>query len=146
MIAFQSHRCPSNNTDLTNTVNLTQIGPSTFTGAINANGLIYANAGVHFGDANSDTSSGGSDISELSFTIGDNGTSISTISLPIPEETAYTDYVTIRSTNAGVHHAFSTTGNYYYGNSIVPDYTSLPVLTTLQVGGFKSVSFSGTYL
>jgi len=88
----------------------------------------------------------GSDISELSLTIGDNGTSTSTISLPIPEETEYTDYVTVRSTNAGVHHAFSTTGNYYYGNSIVPDYTSLPVLTTLQIGGSASASFgSSTY-
>ena len=130
-----------NNTDLTNTVNLTQIGSATFTNTI------YANGGVHFGDANSDTvkiikSSGGSDVSELSFTVGDNGTSTSTISLPIPQEAAYTDYVTVRSTNAGVHHSFSSTGNYYYGNSLVPSYASLPTLTTLQIGGSASASFS----
>ena len=76
----------------------------------------------------------------------DDGVLTSTVSLPITGEKSARDYVTIRSTNAGVHHAFSTAGNYYYANSLVPSYTSLPTLTTLQIGGTASASFnSGAY-
>ena len=65
--------------------------------------------------------------------------------MPIPEENSARDYVTIRSTNAGVHHAFSTAGNYYYANSLVPSYTTLPTLTTLQIGGSTSAIFDGSF-
>ena len=49
---------------------------------------------------------------------GDDGSGNS-ISLPPSGESAPTDYVTIRSTNAGIHHAFSTSGNYYCAGNIV---------------------------
>jgi hypothetical protein len=109
--------------------------------------MTTANGGISLGDRNSDTvkilkNIVSGNISELALTAGDEGSLSSTVSLPIPEETAVSDYVTIRSTNAGVYHAFSTAGNYYYGNSIVPSYPSLPTLTTLQIGGSSSVSFT----
>ena len=135
------------NTSLTNYVDLTQTGDSTFMGAITANGVINANAGINIGStANTDITKiiqnvVSSNMTELALYAGDEGTT-STISVPIAEESASTDFVTIRSTNAGVHHAFSTAGNYYYGKSIVPSYSSLPTLTTLQIGGSTSVSFA----
>ena len=158
-----------NNTDLTNTVNLTQIGTASFTGAITAHGgitnnstltqvgnstftnTITANGGISLGDTNTDSVTiikniVSTNISELALSCGNEGTTTSTISLPIPEENSTRDYVTIRSTNAGVHHAYSTSGNYYYGNSIVPSYASLPTLTTLQIGGSASVSFTSPFI
>ena len=136
------------NTNITNYVDLTQVGNSSFTGAITADGVINANAGINIGStANTDTTKiiqnvVNSNITELALYNGNEGTTTSTVTLPIPEEAATRDYVTVRSTNAGVHHAFSTTGNYYYGNSIVPSYSSLPTLTTLQIGGSTSATFS----
>jgi hypothetical protein len=85
-------------------------------------------------------------ISELALYPGDDGITGQTVSLPSEAEETQTDYVTIRSTNAGVHHAFSTAGNYYYANALVPSYASLPTLTSLQIGGSDSVSFSEGFL
>ena len=60
----------------------------------------------------------GGNVSELALYPGDDGSG-STISLPVSGESNVQDYVTIRSTNAGVHHAFSTSGNYYWAGNIV---------------------------
>ena len=60
----------------------------------------------------------GGNVSELALYPGDDGSG-STISLPVSGESNVQDYVTIRSTNAGVHHAFSTSGNYYCAENIV---------------------------
>ena len=88
----------------------------------------------------------GYNASELAITIGDDGLN-DAITLPVAEEPGNTDYVTVRSTNNGVHHDFSTTGNYYYANSLVPKYKNLPTLTTLQIGGSTDLTFpNGTYL
>jgi hypothetical protein len=80
------------------------------------------------------------DVTDLALRDGDNGSN-SKITLPIPKENAMTDYVTVRA-QEGIHHAFLTSGNYYYANSIVPSYTSLPTLTTLQNGGCTDLTFS----
>ena len=56
-------------------------------------------------------------ISELALCAGDDGSG-SVISLPLSGDTASQDYVTVRS-DKGVHHAFSTSGNYYCAGNIV---------------------------
>jgi len=97
----------------------------------------------HFITTSEDT---GYNASELAITIGDDGIN-DAITLPVAEEPGNTDYVTVRSSNIGVHHAFSTTGNYYYANSLVPKYTNLPALSTLQIGGSEVLTFqNGLYL
>jgi hypothetical protein len=131
----------TNNTNtITNNSTLAQVGTSTFTGNITANNSIS------LGNTNTDTvkiiiNIVSNNISELALTPGDDGSSSTTVLLPISEEYSSNDYVTIRSSNAGVHHAFSTAGNYYYRNSLVPSYPSLPTITTLQIGGSTSSSF-----
>jgi Phage T4 tail fibre len=127
-----------NNTDFTNTINLTQMGAATFNNLITVNGqstfngLMNALAGITLGSKNII----GSNISELALCPGDDGSG-STISLPLSGNTNQ-DYVTVR-TNSGVHHAFSTLGNYYCAGNIVAnivtankfivEYTTLPNLT-----------------
>ena len=111
-----------NNTDLTNTIKLTQVGDATFSNLITVNGqstfngLINALAGITLGGTNTDPVNiikniVSNNVSELALYPGDDGSGNS-ISLPPSGESSSTDYVTIRSTNAGVHHAFSTSGNY----------------------------------
>ena len=116
-----------NNTDLTNTINLTQMGDATFNNLITVNGqstfnaLINALSGITLGGTNTDPVTItkniiGSNRSELALCPGDDGSGNS-ISLPLSGDTSE-DYVTVR-TNAGVHHAFSTSGNYYCAGNIV---------------------------
>jgi hypothetical protein len=153
-----------NNTDLTNTINLTQIGNATFSNLITVNGqstfngLINALAGITLGSTNTDPvmiikNIIGSNISELALCPGDDGAG-STISLPLSGDTNQ-DYVTVRS-NTGIHHAFSTSGNYYCaGKIVVPnivadtitankfigEYTTLPNLTGAQLGGSYFIGY-----
>ena len=84
-------------------------------------------------------------MSELALYIKDDGLG-NTITIPCAEETNNADYVTVR-TQDGVHHAFSASGKYYYGDSLVPRYNTLPTLTTAQIGGQVTISFTenGTY-
>ena len=101
-------------------MNFTQIGASTFTGKINANGGIATN-NISFGDSNTDPASitkytYGLNVSELALCPGDDPSG-DTIALPVSGETVQ-DYVTVRS-NAGIHHAFSTSGNYYCAGNII---------------------------
>jgi hypothetical protein len=116
-----------NNTDLTNTINLTQVGDATFSNLITVNGqstfngLINALSGITLGGTNTDPvmiikNIIGSNVSELALCPGDDGSG-NTISLPMSGDTNQ-DYVTVR-TNSGVHHAFSTSGNYYCAGNIV---------------------------
>jgi len=118
-----------NNTDFTNTINLTQMGDATFNNLLTVNGqstfngLINALAGITLGGTNTDPVNiikniVSNNVSELALYPGDDGSG-STISLPVSGESNAQDYVTIRSTNAGVHHAFSTSGNYYCAGNIV---------------------------
>ena len=82
---------------------------------------------------------------ELCINVGDDGSN-DIISIPVAEEPGNTDYVTLGASN-GIRHVFSTSGNYYYANSIVPKYTNLPTLSTLQIGGSTDLTFpNGTYL
>jgi hypothetical protein len=108
-------------------VNLTQIGDATFSNLMTVNGqstfnaLINANAGITLGGTNTDPVTItkniiGNNISELALCPGDDGSGNS-ITLPLSGDTVQ-DYVTVR-TNAGVHHAFSTSGNYYCAGNIV---------------------------
>ena len=53
-------------------------------------------------------------ITEIAVYIGDDGTN--TINIP-SGETSNVDYFSIRS-SIGLHHIFSSTGNYYAGNNI----------------------------
>ena len=111
-----------NNTDLTNTVNLTQVGDATFSNLVTVNGqstfngVIDALSGISLGGTNTDPVSItknyiGNNISELALCPGDDGSG-DTISLPLSGDTNSQDYVTVK-TNSGIHHAFSTSGNYY---------------------------------
>ena len=81
-------------------------------------------------------------VSELGLYITDDDSN-SIITLPLSDEnnSSTSDYVTIRGTN-GIHHAFSSGGNYYYGNSILPRYSSLPNLTGTQIGGSYFVGYT----
>ena len=57
-------------------------------------------------------------VSELACYIGDDGTQAIS-NFPPTNESSPTDYFSIRATNTGnPHHSFSSTGNYYCGNSI----------------------------
>ena len=57
----------------------------------------------------------GSNITEIAVYIGDDGTN----SMSYPSaETNNVDYFSIKSTNAMLHHCFTSTGNYYAGNNI----------------------------
>jgi hypothetical protein len=116
-----------NNTDLTNTINLTQVGDAIFNNLITVNGqstfnaLINALAGITLGGTNTDPVTItkniiGDNVSELALCPGDDGSG-NTISLPLSGDTNQ-DYVTVR-TNSGVHHAFLTSGNYYCAGNIV---------------------------
>jgi hypothetical protein len=113
--------------DLTNYVNLTQTGEATFSNNITVNGqstfnnTINANAGISLGGTNTDPVSItknyiGNNFSELALCPGDDPSG-NTITLPLSGDTAQ-DYVTVR-TYGGVHHAFSTSGNYYCAGNIV---------------------------
>ena len=117
-----------NNTDLINTINLTQMGDATFNnlmtvnGQSTFNGLMNALAGITLGGTNTDPVTItkniiGSNVSELALCPGDDGSGNS-ITLPASGESSSTDYVTVRTTS-GVHHAFSTSGNYYCAGNIV---------------------------
>jgi len=89
--------------------------------------------------------SGAYNATELCINVGDDGSN-NIISIPVPEETGNTDYVTLGASN-GIRHVFSTSGNYYYANSIVPKYTNLPTLSTLQISGSEVLTFAnGLYL
>ena len=58
-----------------------------------------------------------SNVSELSCYIGDDGTQALSY-FPPTNEASPTDYFSIRATNTNnPHHSFSSTGNYYCGNS-----------------------------
>ena len=132
-------------------------GDCKFPGNVNANKLTTRTM-IHFGDTdigdgNTDDTyiqkkfitSGESNASELAINVGDDGTN-DTFTLPAPEEPENADYVTITAQD-GIHHAFSTSGNYYYGHSIFPKYTNLPALSTLQIGGSHDLAFdNGLYL
>ena len=128
----------NNTTPITNNAALNQVGSSTFTGAIAADGGIsstnnvYANNlatsnAIWFGGdvSNADNTDStyiqkntilpyqllNQNVSELALYCGNDGTG-TTITLPVSGETSQTDYVTVRAAD-GVHHAFSTSGNYY---------------------------------
>ena len=84
---------------------------------------IYCNGNIYLGiDQTSNTdpmyitrSNVGLNITEIAVYIGDDGTN--SISYP-SNETNNVDYFSIKSTNAGLHHIFSSTGNYYAANNI----------------------------
>ena len=128
----------NNTTPITNNAALNQVGSSTFTGAIAADGGISSTNNVYAnnlatsnaiwfgGDVNNADNTDSTYIqkntilpyqllnqnaSELALYCGDDGTG-TTITLPVSGETSQTDYVTVRAAD-GVHHAFSTSGNYY---------------------------------
>jgi hypothetical protein len=116
-----------NNTNRTNLINFTQMGDATFNNLVTVNGqstfneIINALSGITLGGTNTDPVTItkniiGNNRSELSLSPGDDGSGNS-ISLPLSGDTSE-DYVTVR-TNAGVHHAFSTSGNYYFAGNIV---------------------------
>ena len=86
-----------------------------------SNNTINANAGISLGGTNTDPVSItkniiGANFSELALCPGDDPSG-NTITLPLSGDTAQ-DYVTVR-TYGGVHHAFSTSGNYYCAGNIV---------------------------
>ena len=82
-----------------------------------------------------------SNVSELGLYIKDDDSN-SVITLPLGDETnTSSDFVTIRGQD-GIHHAFSSGGNYYYGNSILPRYSSLPNLSGTQIGGSYFVRYT----
>ena len=92
-------------------------------GNINCGSNIYCNGNIYLGidqTSNSDPmyitrSNVSSNITEIAVYIGDDGTN----SMSYPSaETNSVDYFSIKSTNAGLHHIFSSTGNYYAGNNI----------------------------
>ena len=134
----------NNTTPITNNAALNQAGSSTFTGTIAANGGISSTNNVYAnnlatsnaiwfgGDVNNTDNSDSTyiqkniiypyallnrNVCDLALYCGDDGSG-TTITLPVSGENSQTDYVTVRAAD-GVHHAFSTSGNYYCAGNIV---------------------------
>jgi Phage T4 tail fibre len=114
-----------NNTDLTNTVNLTQVGASTFTGAINANGGIN---GTFY-----PTNSGGS-------ITGINGNAIIYTTDVHVMKVSGNEILNVNSTNITANRSIiANAGITSFGNIVANNfatvYSSLPDFTGTQIGG-----------
>ena len=106
----------------TTTGSLQVAGGAGIIGNIYCGANINCAGNIYLGDPTSNTdpmyitrSNVGSNITEIAVYIGDDGTN--SISYP-SGETNNVDYFTIKSTNAGLHHCFTSTGNYYASNNI----------------------------
>jgi len=155
----KTHSSSSSNVVVNVTLDLSNpaFSGTTTVDSLNANKVITKTQ-LWFGDVDIDNdntdetymqkniiTSGVYNASELCINVGDDGTN-DTITIPVAEEPGNTDYVTLGASN-GIRHVFSTSENYYYANSIVPKYTNLPTLSTLQIGGSEVLTFTnGLYL
>ena len=85
-----------------------------------------------------------SNVSELACYIGDDGTTAIS-NFPPTNESTPTDYFSIRATNTGnLHHCFSSTGNYYCGNSIYCTNINGTLVPTNSGGSITGVN--GNYM